>query len=76
MAGAAEAPGAAALSPRERLVARLLAQGCTDKQIARELGIGVPTVRTYLRRMAEKTGVTRRAALARWGRGANLPGSR
>lgn len=66
-APAAGEPGQAVFSPRERRVAHLLAQGRTDKEIARELGISVTTVRTYLRRMAEKTGVTRRAALARWG---------
>jgi len=54
-----------ALSAREREVAALVAEGCTDKEIARALGIGVSSVRTYLRRLADKTGVHRRAALAR-----------
>jgi len=53
------------LSAREREVAALVAEGCTDKEIARALGIGVSSVRTYLRRLAEKTGAHRRAALAR-----------
>jgi len=53
------------LSTREREVAALVAEGCTDKEIARALGIGVSSVRTYLRRLAEKTGAHRRAALAR-----------
>lgn len=56
---------ARALSAREREVVRLVARGLTDKQIARELAIGVASVRTYLQRIFEKTGVQRRAGLAR-----------
>lgn len=55
----------ALLSTREREVVRLVARGLTDKQIANELAIGVASVRTYLRRISEKTGMQRRAALAR-----------
>jgi DNA-binding CsgD family transcriptional regulator len=55
----------ALLSPREVAVARCVGQGLTDKEIARELGIGLPSVRTYLQRVFEKLGVHRRAALAR-----------
>jgi DNA-binding CsgD family transcriptional regulator len=53
------------LSAREREVLRLVAQGLSDKQIARELGIGVASVSTYLQRIADKTGVQRRAGLVR-----------
>lgn len=53
------------LSHREREVVQLVARGLTDKQIARELAIGVASVRTYLQRIAGKTGVQRRAGLAR-----------
>lgn len=55
----------ARLSAREREVVRLVSQGLTDKQIARELAIGVASVRTYLQRIFDKTGVQRRAGLAR-----------
>lgn len=55
----------AGLSAREAEVVRLVTQGLTDKQIARELAIGVASVRTYLQRIFEKTGVQRRAGLAR-----------
>ena len=55
----------ALLSTREREVVRLVARGLTDKQIANELAIGVASVRTYLQRIAGKTGVQRRAGLAR-----------
>lgn len=52
------------ISTREREVAGLVAAGRTDKEIARALGISVSSVRTYLRRLADKTGAHRRAALA------------
>lgn len=55
----------ALLSPRETAVARCVGQGLTDKEIARQLGIGLPSVRTYLQRVFDKLGVHRRAALAR-----------
>ena len=57
-------PEALGLSPRERDVARCVCRGLTDKQIARELQIGVASIRTYLHRIFEKTGVQRRAGLA------------
>lgn len=53
-------------SPREREVALAVLQGLTDKQIARALGVSVSSVRTYLNRLFEKTGTSRRAGLARW----------
>lgn len=53
-----------ALSPREREVALAVLRGLTDKQIARELGLSVSSVRTYLGRLFDKTGATRRAGLA------------
>jgi DNA-binding CsgD family transcriptional regulator len=57
---------ASAPSPRELAVARCVARGLTDKQIARELGLAVSSVRTYLGRLAQKAGVQRRAGLAQW----------
>jgi len=56
------------LSPREQEVARAVSEGLTDKEIARRLAVGVPTVRTYLRRIFEKLGIERRSALAAWAR--------
>ncbi len=60
------APGisSAVLSPRELDVARGVSQGLTDKEIARELAISVPSVRTYLHRVFDKLGVHRRAGIA------------
>lgn len=60
-------PGRAAwhsLSVREQEVARAVREGLTDKDIARRLAVGVPTVRTYLRRIFDKLGVERRSAVA------------
>lgn len=51
-------------SPREAQVARCVARGLTDKQIARELSISLSSVRTYLRRLSDKLGVRRRSAIA------------
>jgi DNA-binding CsgD family transcriptional regulator len=56
----------ARLSAREQQVARAVCEGLTDKEIARRAGVGVPTVRTYLRRIFAKLGIERRAALAAW----------
>lgn len=53
-----------ALSGREKEVARCVCRGLTDKEIARELGISQPSVRTYLRRVFDKLGVSRRAGLS------------
>ena len=52
------------LSRRELEVARCVCRGLTDKEIARELGIALPSVRTYLQRLFDKLGVHRRAGLA------------
>ncbi len=60
----AVAAAGAALSRRELDVARCVCRGLTDKEIARELGIALPSVRTYLQRVFDKLGVHRRAGLA------------
>lgn len=54
------------LSPREQQVAQAVREGLTDKEIARRMAVGVPTVRTYLRRIFDKLGIERRSALAAW----------
>lgn len=57
---AEDEPGAQ-LSNRERDVVRLVAAGATNREIARELGIGEETVKTLLARAYSKLGVRRRA---------------
>lgn len=51
------------LSPRERAIANLVAQGLDNKSIAKKLGITHWTVATYLRRIFSKLDVTSRAAM-------------
>jgi DNA-binding NarL/FixJ family response regulator len=53
--------GRAALSPREREVIRLVADGKTNSEIASLLDVGPETVKTLLGRVFTKLGVTRRA---------------
>lgn len=58
----------ASLSPREREVLELLARGFLYKEISASLGISVPTVNTYIRRIYEKLQVRSRAqAVAKYG---------
>jgi DNA-binding NarL/FixJ family response regulator len=51
----------AKLSPREQSVLALLAKGSTYKEIAEDLGVSVPTVDTYIRRIYEKLQVHSRS---------------
>jgi len=63
-AAGAPQPGAQ-LSRRERELVTLVAQGCTDAQIAAQLFISIRTVRSHLDRIRDKTGCRRRADLTR-----------
>jgi|SRR5579862_4161974 len=56
--------GSDSLSPREREIALLGADGLSDKLIAAKLGISLPTVRSYWVRIRNKTGVHGRAEAA------------
>src|SRR5206468_1749874 len=47
----------APLTPREREVLRLLAEGRTNKEVAQELGIGVKTVETHRMNLMNKLGL-------------------
>lgn len=59
MSGSTGSPGR--LSPRERQVLQLVANGYENKQIAAELGISEATVKSYLRGIFERLEVTGRA---------------
>ncbi|MGH8895962.1 MAG: helix-turn-helix domain-containing protein [Egibacteraceae bacterium] len=52
------------LSDRELEIARLVAQGDTNRQIARQLNLSGKTVETYLSRIFVKLGVSSRAVVA------------
>lgn len=65
-AGGQAMPDAPLLSPRERDLLRLVAQGKTDKEIAAELYISSRTVQNHLGQIRDKTGLRRRSQLARW----------
>jgi two-component system, NarL family, nitrate/nitrite response regulator NarL len=54
----------ASLTRREREVARLMAEGLSNKEIASALCLGVPTVKNYAHAVLEKYGVRRRSAVA------------
>lgn len=54
----------AGLSPRERQVTALIADGLANKQIARNLHLALGTVKDHVHRILEKTGFANRAALA------------
>ena len=69
---AVAAPGLEALSPRERELITLVAQGRTDAQIAGQLTISVRTVSSHLDRIRDKTGCRRRADLTRLALSAGL----
>ncbi len=56
----------AKLSPREQEVLVLVAQGMTNKEIARKLVIAEKTARNHVSRILEKLGLTRRSQAAAW----------
>lgn len=54
------------LSERQREVLSLITQGLTDREISQRLRITLPTVRSHVEAIFEKTGTTNRTAAARW----------
>jgi two-component system, NarL family, response regulator NreC len=63
------------LSPRERQVLRLLAEGHSNQQIADQLRVSVKTVETYRTRLREKLGLKGRADLYRFAVESGILGS-
>lgn len=59
----AQCPEVNDLTPREREVTQMVARGMSTEDVARELTIGVATVRTHLYRVRTKLGVRDRAQL-------------
>src|SRR3954447_4243685 len=64
--------GGPVFRPRELDVLRLVADGLTDDEIAAQLSISARTVQAHLAAVRNKTGVRRRAELARWASENNL----
>jgi DNA-binding CsgD family transcriptional regulator len=62
--GARRAPGAGELTPAERRVAELAAQGLANKEIAQALVVTVSTVEFHLSKTYAKLGIRSRAQLA------------
>jgi DNA-binding CsgD family transcriptional regulator len=60
------APSSVALTPTEEQVARLVAEGRTNKEVAEALFLSVRTVEWNLARIYRKLGVRSRAELTRW----------
>ena len=59
-------PVPASLTPREREVLALVADGLANKQIARRLGIAEKTVKAHLTRVFAALGVSDRTQAALW----------
>ena len=60
------------LTPREREVMRLIARGCTYREVAAELFVSVKTVETHVSAVLRKLQVSDRHELARWARARNM----
>jgi two-component system nitrate/nitrite response regulator NarL len=52
------------LTPQEKRVAELVAQGLTNKEIARQCTISPETIKKHLQKIFEKLGINRRSQLA------------
>ena len=65
-APAAEAAGPPVLSPRELEIAQLLAEGKSNKEVAKALAISVKTAETHRGNIMRKTGSTSLADLVRY----------
>lgn len=76
LAASLRAPRSAgdSLTSREREVLTLIAEGATNRQIARRLGVTERTARTHVSNILGKLGLTSRTQAALWG-GAGRPGT-
>jgi two-component system, NarL family, nitrate/nitrite response regulator NarL len=72
MDGGVPASELRSLTPRERAISGLVAQGKRNRQIGDELGIAEGTVKVHLHRIYEKLGVGNRTELAMLGRDVDL----
>jgi DNA-binding NarL/FixJ family response regulator len=63
-AGAVEDPRLAGLSPQERRILELLADGKSNRQIAAEMFLAEKTVKNYVSNLLAKMGMSRRTEAA------------
>jgi len=54
------------LTPRQLEICKLVAQGLQNKQIAEVIGLTPNTVKVYVHRIYDKTGMGNRLELALW----------
>jgi two-component system, NarL family, nitrate/nitrite response regulator NarL len=64
-------PAAGTLTAREREIAELIEQGCSNKEIAERLEIGLPTVKNHVHNILTKLKAARRGQAAAMLRGDN-----
>lgn len=62
--GASGQDALGSLSPQEKRVLALIAEGCTNKEVGAKLGLSEKTVKNYLSTVFEKLHVSRRAEAA------------
>jgi DNA-binding NarL/FixJ family response regulator len=55
------------LTDREREVLALIAQGCTNHEIAAELYVSINSIKSYIRSAYRKIGISRRSQAVIWG---------
>jgi two-component system, NarL family, nitrate/nitrite response regulator NarL len=55
------------LTPRERDVLECVADGCSNAELARRLGVTYDTAKIYVKRLRAKLGLKSRTAMAVWG---------
>ena len=67
-----EADAVASLTARERTVLDLISKGLNNTRISDELDLAPQTVRNYVSRLYEKTGISSRVGLAVWALQHNL----
>lgn len=63
---AAETSAVSVLTPRERQVARLVSEGCTNQQIGSRLGIAARTAEAHIANIMGKLGARSRSEIAVW----------